>query len=204
MNYNPFIVNISEPYEPDYGRDGLLPLSTRKEMTKKALKASWHTREPITNIQCVIFKTPNQQAPWEDNVEPRNWGYGWLPHHHFSGPDQYPPLEMSDDQYEAIYKTTLESMKEIIETSSLPGIIETSSLPDPWRVGSISIAIIHSVRSEQDIYGDIDYTDTRKITYTYSLCGKQHWTSVLPTPTTTDWTFRIEQFANAKPRPPLP
>ena len=197
MNYNPFIVNISVPYEPNYGTDGLLPLSTREEMTTKALEASWHTREPITNIQCVIFKTPNQQAPRENNVEPRNWGDGWLPHHHFSGTSdgRHSPLEMSDDQYEAIYKTTLESMKEIIETSSLP---------DPWRVGSISIAIIHSVRSEQDLYGEFDYTDTRKITYTYSLCGERHWNAVLPTPTTTDWTFRIEQFPNARPRPPLP
>ena len=165
-------------------------------MTTEALKASWRTREPIIEIHCVIFKplTPNQQGPRSDNVESRSWGHGWLPHHHFSGPDEYPPLEMSDDQYEAIYKTTLESMKEIIETSSLP---------DPWRVGSISIAIIHSVRSEQDIYAEIPTTHTRKIRYRYSLCGTQYWFQGLPTENT-EWTFVIDQLPNAKPRPPLP
>ena len=194
MNYNPFIVNISEPYEPDYGRDGLLPLSKREEMTTEALKASWRTREPITDIQCVIFKplTPNQQGPRSDNVECRSWGYGWLPHHHFSGAGEYSPLEVSDDYYEDIYKTTLEYMKEIIGTS----------LPDPWRVGSIEMKIIHSVRSEQDLE-NLDYIDTRKIRYRYSLCGTQYWFQGLPTENT-EWTFVIDQLPNAKPRPPLP
>lgn len=196
MNYNPFIVNISEPYEPDYGRDGLLPLSKREEMTKVALEASWHTREPITEIQCVIFKplTPNQQGPRTDTVESRIWGMGWLPHHHFSGADdgEYSPLEVSDDYYEDIYKRTLEYMKEIIGTS----------LPDPWRVGWIEMKIIHSVRSEQDLE-NLDYIDTRKIRYRYSLCGTQYWFQGLPTENT-EWTFVIDQLPNAKPRPPLP
>ena len=165
-------------------------------MTTVALEASWHTREPITEIHCVIFKplTPNQQGPRSDNVESRSWGYGWLPHHHFSGAGdgEYSPLEMSDDYYEDIYKTTLQYMKEIIGTS----------LPDPWRVGWIEMKIIHSVRSEQDLE-NLDYIDTRKIGYRYSLCGTQYWFRALPTENT-EWTFVIEKSPNAKPRPPLP